>query len=82
MDFNTDAAIVNLEQLEPVKFEDGSQKQVLGRIFEDGSFLCTTDESCAKLLKISRRIQRWADKGKFRKIDRFFDKNRDILTGL
>lgn len=82
MDFNTDSAIVNLDHLEPIKFEDGSQKQVLGRIFEDGSFVCTTDESCLELTKISRRIQRWERRGKFRKIERFFNKNRDILTGL
>ena len=82
MDFNTDSAIVNFDILQPVTYEDGSQKPTLGVIFEDGSFVCTTDESCAKLSKLSRRIERWIDNGNYRKIDRFFKRNRDTITGL
>ena len=51
-------------------------------VFEDGSFTCTTDTSCAQAERISRKLRRWHRKGRYKKIARFVGKDRDMITGL
>ena len=51
-------------------------------VFEDGSFTCTTDASCAEAERLSRKVKRWHRKGHRRKLARFFGVSPDMITGL
>ena len=51
-------------------------------VFVDGSFTCTTDASCWKAERISRKVRRWHRKGRYRKLAQFFGVTRDVITGL
>ena len=73
------------DHLAPIRFEDGSQREIYARIFEDGSFVCSTDESCRWSERMSAKLERWAAKGKTKKIARFFDQGWgtfDAITGI
>ena len=77
---NSEAVITDV--LSPITFEDGSQREPLAVIFEDGSFVASTDEAAKVASRAARRITRWADQGKTDRIARFFDKGFDVITGL
>ena len=58
---------------EEITFEDGSVGQVTAQVFEDGSFVCSTDESARWAWEMSRKVHRWARKGKTDKLQNLFD---------
>ena len=61
---------------------DTIRLEPLAVVFEDGSFHCTTDASCQAAARMGRKLIWWHDQGRHRRIARFFDQRRDILTGL
>lgn len=79
---DTNAQAANIVELETQPTYRHDQPNAI--VFEDGSFIINdhTPRIVRKAERLSRRINRLAEAGRFNRIDQIIDRQRDLLTGL